>query len=246
MRWLEERGIGFNVGVAVVPCVASAVLFDLAVGRPDVRPGPEAGYAACHVAGGGPVTEGCVGAGTGASVGKIFGPTLATKSGLGTASRKVAGDVTVGAIVAVNAFGDVVNPADGRVIAGPRNPAGGGFVDTVERMHGDLTGTVLGFPSNTTIAVVATDAVLTKEGANKVAQMAHDGLARSLRPVHTMWDGDTVFCLATGRRTEARADISVLGTVAAETLADAVVRAALKATAMAGLPCAADVDRSQM
>ena len=172
MRWLEEWSIGFNVGVGVVPLVASAVLFDLAIGRPDVRPGPEAGYAACQAAGDGPVAEGCVGAGTGATVGKLLGPHLATKSGLGTAARRIAGQVTVGALVAVNAFGDVVDPRTGEILAGPRDPEGGKFVNTVERLHGDLSQTMLGFPSNTTLAVVATDAVLTKEGANKMAQMA--------------------------------------------------------------------------
>jgi len=241
MRWLEEQGIGFNVGVAVVPCVASAVLFDLTIGRSDVRPDSDAGYAACQVASGGPVSEGCVGAGTGATVGKLFSSMFAVKSGLGTSSRLVNEEITVGAMVAVNAFGDVVDPSSGQLIAAPRNPTGDGLVNTVDRMHGDLSGTMLGFPSNTTIAVVATDAVLTKEGANKIAQMAHDGLARAIRPLHTMWDGDTVFALATGRKTDVRADISVLGVVAAEALADAVVRAVLQASTVAGVPCVSDL-----
>jgi len=241
MRWLETEGIGFNVGVGVVPAVSSAVLFDLTIGRSDVRPGPEAGYAVCHVAGNGPVTEGCVGAGTGATVGKLFGPSFAVKSGVGTAARCIHGEITVGALVAVNAFGDVVDPATGQIIAGSRDPQGTGFVNTVERMHGDLSQTMLGFPANTTIAVVATDAVLSKEGANKVAQMAHDGLAQAIRPVHTMYDGDTVFALATGRRTETQADVSVVGTVAASVLAEAVLRAVHQATTLAGIPAAKDV-----
>jgi L-aminopeptidase/D-esterase-like protein len=236
MRWLEERGIGFNVGVGVVPIVASAVLFDLTIGRPDVRPGAEAGYAACQAASNGPVTEGCVGAGTGATVGKLLGPLYATKGGVGTAARRIAGEVTVGALVAVNAFGDVVDPIVGKVIAGPRDPQGQGFVNTIERLHGDLSQTMLGFPSNSTLAVVATDVVLSKEGANKMAQMAHDGLAQAIRPVHTMMDGDTIFALATGRRVEASVDVSVVGAVAASVLAEAVVRAVRQATSLAGVP----------
>ena len=240
MRWLEEQHIGFDVGVGVVPIVPAAVLFDLTIGRADVRPGAEAGYAVCQVAGGGPLTEGCVGAGTGATVGKLFGPFFALKSGIGTAARRIGGGVTVGALVAVNAFGDVVDPGSGQLIAGPRDPQGGGMVNTVERLHGDVSQTMLGFSTNTTIAVVATDAALTKEGANKVAQMAHDGLAQAIRPVHTMLDGDTVFALATGK-IEARADISVLGSVAASVLAEAVVRAVRKATALAGVPSVNDL-----
>lgn len=241
MRWLEEQGIGFNVGVAVVPLVASAVLFDLTIGRPDVRPGPEAGYAACQAATDGPVAEGCIGAGTGATVGKLLGPQFATKSGLGSAARRIAGDITVGAIVAVNAFGDVVDPATGKLIAGTRNPTGQGFVNTMERLHGELDQTMLGFPSNTTLAVVATDAVLSKEGATKMAQMAHDGLAQAIRPIHTMVDGDTVFALATGQQTKVPVNVSVVGAVAASVLAEAVVRAVNQATLLAAIPAARDL-----
>jgi L-aminopeptidase/D-esterase-like protein len=240
MRWLEERGIGFDVGVGVVPIVPAAVLFDLGIGRADVRPGAEAGYATCQVAGCGPVTEGSIGAGTGATVGKLLGPTFALKSGIGTASRRIAGGLTVGALVAVNAFGDVVDPSTGHLVAGPRNPDGGGLVETVGRLHGDLSQTMLGLATNTTIAVVATDAVLTKEGANKVAQMAHDGLAQAIRPVHTMWDGDTVFGLATGKR-GVPGEVSVLGSVAASVLAEAVVRAVRQATTLGGIPSVSDV-----
>lgn len=240
MRWMEERGIGFNVGVGVVPLVASAVLFDLAIGQPDVRPGPDAGYAACQSVNNGPVDEGCVGAGTGTTVGKLLGPPFATKSGLGTAARRIAGDVTVGALVAVNAFGDIVDPKTGEVIAGPRDPGGQGFVNTMERLHGDLSQTMLAFPTNTTLAVVATDATLTKESANKMAQMAHDGLAQVIRPVHTMLDGDTIFALATGRR-ETPVDVSAVGAVAASVLAEAVLRAIRQATSLAGVPAARDL-----
>ena len=241
MRWLEEQGFGFDVGVCVVPVVASAVLFDLAIGRADVRPGPEAGYAACQAAEAGLVTEGCAGAGTGATVGKLLGSSLATKSGLGTASRRIAGGVTVGALVAVNALGDVVDPWTGKILAGPRDPEEKGFVSSVELLHGDLSQTMLRSPSNTTLAVVATDGALTKEGANKMAQMAHDGLAQAIRPAHTMLDGDTIFALATGQHTEAPVDVSAVGAVGASVLAEAVVRAVRQATSLAGVPAARDV-----
>jgi L-aminopeptidase/D-esterase-like protein len=241
MRWLEEQGIGFNVGVAVVPIVASAVLFDLDIGRADVRPGPDAGYAACQAAQAGPVLEGCVGAGTGARVGNLLGPFSRTKGGLGTAARRIAGDVTVGALAAVNTFGDVVDPATGQIIAGARDPEGKGFLNTVEQLHGDLNQTMLAFASNTTLAVVATDAQLSKEGANKMAQMAHDGLAQTVRPAHTMHDGDTIFALATGRRTGTPADLTAVGAVAASVLAEAIVRAVRQATSLAGVPAARDL-----
>ena len=242
MRWLEEREIGFNVGVGVVPIVPAAVLFDLTIGDPKARPDATVGYQACQSASDGPVAEGNVGAGTGATVGKLLGPKFATKGGLGTASVKIGKGIVVGAIVAVNAFGDVVDPDTGTILAGTRKPVGGGFVNTVKQMQGGLGQTILGF-ANTTLAVVATNAYLTKEGANKVAQMAHDGLARSIRPVHTMLDGDTVFALATGERPKKGkgADPSVVGTAAAEVLAQAVVRAAQQAESLGGVPAARDL-----
>ena len=250
MRWLEEREVGFNVGVGVVPLVPAAVLFDLTIGDPKVRPDADAGYQACQSATDGPVAEGSIGAGTGATVGKLLGPKFATKSGLGTASVKIGKGIVVGAIVAVNAFGDVVDPDSGAIIAGTRKPVVGGFVNTVKRMQGGLGQTLLGF-ANTTLAVVATNAYLTKEGANKMAQMAHDGLARSIRPVHTMLDGDTVFALTTGKRpkkgdgalslSKGGADPSVVGAAAAEVLAQAVVRAAQQAESLGGVPAARDL-----
>ena len=225
MRWLEERGIGFDVGVATVPIVPAAVLFDLMVGRADVRPTAADGYAACDAASDAPVARGSVGAGTGATVGKLFGPAFASKTGIGSAARTIHGGITVGALVALNAFGDVVD-SNGKIIAGARKPDGSpGFADTMAHLHGDLAGTMLAFGQNTTLAVVATDAVLTKSAAAKMAQMAHDGLARTIRPIHTMLDGDTIFALGTGK-TGVSADVSVLGAVAAEVLAEAVWDAA--------------------
>lgn len=242
MRWLEEHGIGFNVGVGVVPIVPAAVLFDLAIGDPKARPDAAAGYQACQVATDGPVAEGSIGAGTGATVGKLLGPKFATKSGLGTASIKIGKGIVVGALVAVNAFGDVVDPAKNTILAGTRKPVGSGFVDTGKRMQGNLGQTILGL-ANTTLAVVATNGYLTKEGANKVAQMAHDGLARSIRPIHTMFDGDTVFALATGKQSKrgGGADPTVVGTAAAEVLAQAVVRAVEQAESLGDTPAARDL-----
>jgi L-aminopeptidase/D-esterase-like protein len=245
MRWLEEHGIGFNVGVGVVPIVPSAALFDLTIGDPQARPDAVAGYQACQAATSEPVNEGSVGAGTGATVGKLLGPKFATKGGLGTASTKIGKGIVVGAIVAVNAFGDVVEADTGTIIAGTRKPMVGGFINTVKHMQGNLGQAILGFAS-TTLAVVATDAHLSKEAANKVAQMAHDGLARSIRPVHTMLDGDTVFALATGKprgkKNEKRsADPTVVGVAAAEILAQAVVRAVQHAESLGGVPAAHDL-----
>ncbi|MCP4540982.1 MAG: P1 family peptidase [Chloroflexi bacterium] len=242
MRWLEEREIGFNVGVGVVPIVPAAVLFDLAIGDPKARPNADAGYQACQSATSGPVAEGNVGAGTGATVGKLFGPKLATKSGMGTASVKIGKGIIVGAIVAVNAFGDVVDSDTGTILAGTRKPVVGGFVNTVKQMQGNLGQTILGL-ANTVLAVVATNGYLTKEGANKVAQMAHDGLARSIRPVHTMFDGDTVFALSTGKRPKkgGGANITAVGAAAAEVLAQAVVQAVQNAESLGGVPAAHDL-----
>lgn len=237
MRWLEERMIGFNVGVGVVPIVPAAVLFDLTIGRADVRPGPDEGYAACEAASDAPVPEGNVGAGTGATAGKLFGPVHATKTGLGSACRKLHNGITVAAMVAVNAFGDVVDPVTGNIVAGTRNPAGGSYVNTLEQLHGDLSGTPFGFGQNTTLAVVATDASLTKPAATKMAQMAHDGLAQTIKPVHTMFDGDTVFSLATGTANQS-VEVSIIGAVAASVLAEAVHRAATQSSELAGVSAA--------
>ncbi len=241
MRWLEEKNIGFDVTVGVVPIVPAAVLFDLTIGRFDIRPGPAEGYAACQIASAEPVAEGNVGAGTGATVGKMFGPLRATKGGIGTANCKIARGITVAALVAVNAFGDVVASGDDKIVAGACNPVGGGFVNTVKRMHGDLSGTMLNYGQNTTLAVVATDAILTKAAATKVAQMAHDGLAQTIRPVHTMLDGDAVFALSTGQAGK-NTDINVIGVVAASVLAKAVIRAVEQAESLAGIPAASELE----
>lgn len=246
MRWLEERGHGFPTGVATVPIVPAAVLFDLAVGRADRRPDAAMGYAACEqaVAGPGPLPQGNVGAGTGASAGKLLGPKLATKTGIGTAGVRAGRGLVVTAIVAVNPFGDVRDPATGAILAGTRRPIIGGWVDTATAMAGELGQRVLGFATNTTIGVVATNAELTKPQAAKVAQMAHDGYARAINPVHTMFDGDTIFALSYGEK-RLKADISTVGALAARVVAAAIRQAALAAEPAGGLPSARSLGRSE-
>lgn len=222
MQYLEERGIGFPVGPTVVPIVPAAILFDLAEGDWRARPDRAMGYDACRSATAGKVAEGRVGAGTGCTVGKLRGMECATPGGIGSASVRV-GKVVVGAIVAVNAFGDVVDPKSGRIIAGARtSPGSRQFVDTAKAMARGEGIKGFGGPANTTIGVVATTARLTKAQAAKVAQMAHDGLARAIRPAHTLVDGDTLFCLSCGND---RADVSALGHAASVVVAAAILRA---------------------
>lgn len=238
MRWLEERGYGFDVGIAKVPIVPAAILFDLALGRADVRPDAAAGYAACVAAGDGPVPQGNVGAGTGATSGKMLGFNRATKTGLGTASTKIAGGIVIAALVAVNALGDIYDPSRQQIIAGARN-IGGGFVDSVKFAAGRVGQTIAKLGgTNSTLAVVATNVKLTKSGATKMAQMAHDGLARVIRPVHTHFDGDTIFALSYG---DQEADLSLVGALAADVLAEAVISAALAAEPLGGLPAAREL-----
>ena len=235
VRYLEERGIGFDTRVAKVPIVPAAILFDLSLGDSRVRPDAAMGYAACQAASDGPVTEGNVGAGTGATVGKILGLGRAMKSGLGTASINLGGGLLIGAIVAVNAFGDVVDPRTGEILAGARALRGDGFADTLVVMKSLIGKAILRFAGqgNTVIGVVATNARLSKEEANIVARMAHDGLARAVRPAHTMLDGDTIFALATGKK---KADVNIVGAYAAEAMAMAIVRAVKAAESAGGLP----------
>jgi L-aminopeptidase/D-esterase-like protein len=243
MRYLEERGVGFDTRIARVPIVPSAILFDLGIGKSDVRPDAAMGYLACQNASTEPPAEGNVGAGTGATVGKILGPSQCMKSGIGTASMEIGAGVIVGAIAAVNAFGDVIDPASGEIIAGARSKdvgllhigAPGYFANTLQVMQTLIGRTALGFGSrgNTVIGVVATNAKLDKEEVNKVAQMAHDGLARTIRPAHTMLDGDTIFSLATG---EHAADVNIVGAYAAEVFSLAILRGVRAAKPVAGIP----------
>ncbi len=235
MRYLEERNIGFDVGVTRVPIVAAAVLFDLSVGDFRVRPDATMGYRAAAAAVKGPVEEGNAGAGTGATVGKILGLQGAMKSGLGTAGL-IVGDLVMGAVVAVNALGDVVDPATGEIVAGALT-GDKTFIDT-EKYLRENPRSPTGNLGNTTIGVVATNARLNKAQATKIAQQSQDGYARAIRPVHTMLDGDTTFCLATG---EVSADVNRVGSLAAQVMAQAILRAVLQARGAGGLPAAGDL-----
>ena len=238
MQYLEERGIGFDVQVTRVPIVPTAILFDLRLGDARARPDARMAYAACQQAADGPIAEGSVGAGTGATVGKLYGIGRAMKAGLGAAGLDLPGGVQVAALAVVNAFGDVRDPSTGRLLAGAREaPESLRLVDTAAAMRRGVTRQ--GYTAeSTTLAVVATNARLTKAQATKMAQVAHQGLVRTIVPVHTTLDGDLVIGLATGM---VEADVDVLGLAAADAVAEAILRAATKATALGGLPAWADL-----
>lgn len=248
VRYLEERGIGYDAQVAKVPIVPAAILFDLGIGSSEVRPDAEMGYAACENASSEPPEEGNAGAGMGATAGKILGPGGAMKVGIGTSSVELGGGIVVGAIVAANPLGDILDPASGEILAGARptkvGPVSiggeGSFADTLSVMKGALGKTALKFAArgNTVIGVVATNATLDKEQVNKVAQMAQDGIARAVRPAHTMFDGDTIFALSTGGK---KADVSLIGAFAAEVVAQAIANGAVRAVAAGGLPAAREL-----
>jgi L-aminopeptidase/D-esterase-like protein len=242
MRWLDEHRAGRDTSGARVPIVASAVLIDLWVGgKPRIRPGGDCGYRAAAAAMTAPVREGTVGAGAGATVGKLSGRARAMKGGIGSAIIVLSNGLQVGAIVAVNPLGDVIDPQTGRVVAGVRS-ADGSLADARTLLR---TGATMAPPAageNTTIGVVATNARLTKADANRVAHMADSGYARAISPIHTLADGDTIFALATGRWT-GDADAETIGALAADAMADAIVRAVTKATSAAGIPAARDLKR---
>ena len=236
MRYLEERDIGYRIGAGVVPIVPAAIIFDLGLVTHRVRPGPDDGYAACVVASDAPPDEGSVGAGTGATVGKTMGREHATKGGLGTAGVDLDG-LVVGALAVVNAVGDVVDPETGQVLAGPRDDEGRRFFRSVDVLAGAVEAPALASPTNTTLAVVATNATLTKEQANKLAQVGHDGMALAVRPCHTMADGDVVFALATGESDEP-VNMNRLCSAATRAVARAIVSAIENATGLGGVPSA--------
>jgi L-aminopeptidase/D-esterase-like protein len=234
MRYLEERGHGFRVGRACVPIVPAAIIFDLSVGDPGSRPTVAMGYAACEQATAGPVIEGSIGAGTGATVGKARGIEYAMKGGVGTSSLAFPDGVVVTALVVVNCWGDVIK--GGKIIAGTRD-GHGGFADAMHLLRtGQLTRAIREL--NTTLAVVATNARFTKVELGKIAQLAHQGLTRTIAPVHTMFDGDLVFALSLGSQT---ADLHRIGFAAAEAVAEAVVRAVTQAQSRGGIPCYAEL-----
>jgi L-aminopeptidase/D-esterase-like protein len=244
VRYLEERNIGWRVGAAgVVPIVPAAILMDLGFGGdPKVRPTADCGYRAAQAASASPVGEGNVGAGAGATLGKVAGRARSMKGGVGSASITLPNGLAVGALVAVNAIGDVIDPATGQVVAGVRTEDGKALADARKLLRdGSLLRAVTPRAGeNTTIAVVATNARLTKTEVHRVALMADDGVARTIYPSHTMGDGDTVFALATGRWS-GDADVSIIGALAAEALSDAIVRAASQAMSLGGLPSARDM-----
>jgi L-aminopeptidase/D-esterase-like protein len=242
VRYLEEKKVCFKVGVARVPIVPEAILFDLGIGSSKRRPDAQMGYQACLNASRNAPVEGSVGAGTGATVGKILGMGRAMKGGIGTAAIEIGAGVQVGAMVAVNAFGDVIDPKTGNIIAGARSqkkfPVRNGkdkFADTMKVMKGLVGRTVFGAASrgNTVIGVVATNAKFDKESSTKVARMAMNGVARTIRPANTMLDGDTIFALATGKR---KADVNIVGAYAAEAVALAILRAVHTAQGLGGIP----------
>ncbi len=238
---LEKRGIGLKFGGAVIPIVPAAILFDLGVGDGAIRPGASCGAAAAAAASDGPVPEGNVGAGAGATVGKLGGRGRAMKGGLGSAAITLPDGLVVAALVAVNARGDVVDPSTGAVVAGMRTEDGRGLVDVRTRLRSGILQPPAPEPlQHTTIGVVATNAVLTKTQATKVAQMAHDGLARAIVPAHTSGDGDAIFALATGTR-PGPASLDTIGALAADAMAEAIVRAVRAATGIPGYPAARDL-----
>lgn len=247
MRFLDEKNVGFkfdfwkeSVGTINIPIVPAAILIDLGVGgNPKIRPDAECGYRAATEAGTGPIAEGNVGAGAGATIGKLAGPGRAMKGGLGTAAIALGDGVIVAALVAVNALGDVIDPATGQVVAGVRTPDGRGLADARRLVRsGDVTRGAVG--GNTTLGVIATNTTLSKAQATKVAQMAQDGYARTIVPVHTPADGDTIFAFATGER-PGDANLTRIGAIAADVMSQAILRAVRQAEGLAGYPAARDL-----
>ncbi|SNS79450.1 L-aminopeptidase/D-esterase [Anaerovirgula multivorans] len=231
MEYLEERKVGFDVGVTTVPIVASAVLFDLTVGDYKVRPDKAMGYAACENATNQHCPQGTIGAGTGATVGKFLGGDYAMKGGLGTYCIQV-GDLKVGALVAVNCLGDVIDPKTGKIVAGALTSDYQSFANTESVMVQQYSSKKNLFNGNTTIGVIVTNADLSKAQANKIASMTHNGYARTMRPAHTMVDGDTIFTMATNK---VAAEINVVGLLAAKAMEEAVQRAITEATSLVGI-----------
>ena len=234
MRYCEENKMGFDAAYATVPIVPAAVLFDLGIGDPNVRPDADMGYQACLNASADPPAEGNVGAGTGATVGKVLSPKMSTKSGIGSSVVDLGGGGKVAAIVAVNAFGDVVDPESNEIIAGARGIKG--YADTLKVMKSFVGRKVMGFstgPDNTVIGVVATNVKLNKEQITRVAQMAHNGLARTIRPAFTLLDGDTVFALSSG---EVEMDLNIVGAYAAIAYQEAILSAVKHAEKAGGVP----------
>jgi len=242
MKFLEEKGRGFDVGITKVPIVPGAVIFDLGIGDHRVRPDAEMGYQACVNARGGLVEEGSVGAGTGATVGKLFGIKRAMKGGIGTASMRSKNGATVGVLVVVNAFGDVIDPYSGRILAGARvSEKSKRLADSPKRM---MEGTIKRqFGSgNTTLAIIATDVHLRREDLRRAARLAHNGLAKTISPLHTTFDGDIIFVLSIG---EKEGDVNTVGILAEVALIHAVMRSVQKADGLGAIPAFTDISNER-
>ena len=241
MRYLEEHDAGYATAAGKVPIVPAAILYDLNVGDGKIRPNADAGYKACTSAKTGRVEEGSVGAGAGATVGKIGGG-KPMKGGIGSSSIKLSNGLVVGAIVAVNCVGDVIDPKTGKIVAGARTADGKGFLNIIQSLRSGRTGTSpLG--QNTTIGVVATNARFDKTQMTKIAEMAHDGLARAINPTHTPSDGDTLFAMSTGT-SSVIANLTTIGALAAEAVSEAILRAVMKAKSVPGFPSVADIAKA--
>ncbi len=238
MKFLEERGRGFDVGITKVPIVPAAVIFDLGVGDHRVRPDAEMGYEACMNARGDRVEDGSVGAGTGATVGKLFGIKQGMKGGIGTASMKSESGATVGAIVVVNAFGDIINPYSGRILAGARkSEKSKGLANSSKRIMEGTTRRQFGLV-NTTLAIIATDVHLYREDLKKVIKLAHNGLAKTISPLHTTFDGDVIFAISLG---EKEADVNTVGILGEVALIQAIMRSVQRANGLGAVPAFKDI-----
>jgi L-aminopeptidase/D-esterase-like protein len=245
MRYLEEHDAGYATAAGKVPIVPAAILYDLNVGEGKIRPNADSGYKACMNAKSGPVEEGSVGAGAGATVGKIAGG-KPMKGGIGTSSIKLTNGLVVGAIVAVNCVGDVIDPKTGKIVAGARTADGKSFLNIVQTFRSGR-GSTQNPPAagqNTTIGVVATNARFDKTQMTKIAEMAHDGMARAINPTHTPSDGDTLFALTTGT-SATNANLTAIGVLAAETVSEAILRAVTKAKSVAGFPSVSDISQNK-
>ena len=241
MQYLEAQGVGFSAGASVVPIVPAAILFDLGVGDPAIRPDARSGFLAAEAASSEPVEMGSVGAGAGATVGKMLGADRSMRGGLGSAAASLEDGLVVGALAAVNCLGDVVEPSTGEIVAGARTEAGDALADTMKHLVGGGGPAVPERSGNTTIGVVATNLLWTKAQATKVAQMAQDGLARAIRPAHMPLDGDTVFALGAGGREADVRLVGLVGAVAASVMEAAIVTAVRAASSGFGLPAARDL-----
>ncbi len=238
MRYLEERDIGFDTGVTKVPLVCQSCIFDLAVGRPDVRPDAAMAYRACENASREPLANGCVGGGTGACVGKYRGREFAMKTGIGTWAAQV-GEIRVGAVVVLNALGDIFDIDTGKQIAGMRTEDGRGLRSSEHALWEDAGQCRSLFTGNTTIGAVLTNGAFNKAELGKIAAMAHNGYARAIRPVHTTADGDSIYALSVGTQT---ADLNAVGSLAAYVMGKAISRAVQAAEPMFGMPSASSLD----